>query len=91
MVDVADWLHGLGLGQYADAFRANDVDDEILPELTVDDNLAGSTELATQLDPEDLREIITAYHGRVTAVVNRFGGFVAKAVKCPCSAGSRMP
>jgi class 3 adenylate cyclase len=36
-VDVAEWLSGLGLGQYAPAFAANDIDGEILPELTADD------------------------------------------------------
>ena len=36
-VDVADWLSGLGLGQYAPAFAANDIDGEVLPELTADD------------------------------------------------------
>jgi class 3 adenylate cyclase len=36
-MDVAAWLRGLGLGQYAPAFRANDVDSEVLPQLTVDD------------------------------------------------------
>jgi hypothetical protein len=36
-MDVAEWLHGLGLGHYAPAFAANDIDDEVLPELTADD------------------------------------------------------
>jgi hypothetical protein len=36
-LDVADWLRGLGLGQYAEAFAANDIDSEVLPELTADD------------------------------------------------------
>src|SRR5438046_9863813 len=36
-IDVADWLSGLGLGQYAPAFAANDIDAEVLPELTADD------------------------------------------------------
>jgi SAM domain (Sterile alpha motif) len=36
-LDVADWLRGLGLGQYAEAFAANDIDSEALPELTADD------------------------------------------------------
>src|ERR1700750_3069532 len=36
-MDVAAWLGGLGLQQSAPAFRANDVDDEVLPELTADD------------------------------------------------------
>jgi SAM domain (Sterile alpha motif) len=33
-MDVAAWLRGLGLEQYALAFRANDVDGEVLPEPT---------------------------------------------------------
>ena len=36
-MNVAAWLRGLGLEQYVPAFRDNDVDDEVLPELTVDD------------------------------------------------------
>jgi SAM domain (Sterile alpha motif) len=35
--DVAAWLRGLGLEQYAPAFRDNDVDGEVLPQLTSDD------------------------------------------------------
>jgi class 3 adenylate cyclase len=36
-VDVAAWLRGLGLGRYAEAFRANDIDADVLPELTAED------------------------------------------------------
>ena len=36
-MDIAAWLRGLGLAQYASAFRDNDVDGEVLPELTADD------------------------------------------------------
>ena len=36
-MDIADWLHGLGLEQYAPSFAANDIDSEVLPELTADD------------------------------------------------------
>src|SRR5580704_16347940 len=36
-MDVAAWLRGLGLEQYAPSFRDNDVDGEVLPELTADD------------------------------------------------------
>jgi len=129
-LDVAQWLRGLGLDQYAAAFRDNDIDAEILPELTAEDltglgvasighrrkllaalaalreattpptpisaepadttaverrqltimfcDVVGSTELATRLDPEDLREVIGAYHRCVAEVLGRFGGFVAK-------------
>src|SRR6516225_9834566 len=41
-------------------------------------DLVGSTELAARLDPEDLRDIIGAYHHAVAGVVARFEGFVAK-------------
>ena len=133
-MDVAAWLRGLGLEQYAPAFRDNDVDGEVLPELTADDlisigvtsvghrrkllaaiaalgatppaarsrqrdirdatgsaadaerrqltvmfcDLVGSTALSTRLDPEDLRELIGAYHRAVAETVSRFDGFVAK-------------
>jgi class 3 adenylate cyclase len=36
-MDVEAWLRRLGLEQYAAAFRDNDVDDKVLPELTSDD------------------------------------------------------
>jgi class 3 adenylate cyclase/predicted ATPase len=129
-VNIADWLEGLGLGQYATAFAENEIDREILPSLTSDDlreigvvaighrrrlldaiaaldaapppppaeattvaapttaerrqltvmfcDLVGSTPLATRFDPEDLREIVGAYHHVVTETVARSAGFVAK-------------
>src|SRR6201987_457394 len=132
-IAITDWLRGLGLEQYAPAFRDNDVDSEVLPQLTVDDlisigvtsvghrrnllaaiaalgapaaattiptaalsdasaptdaerrqltlmfcDLVGSTPLSTRFDPEDLREIVGAYHRCVADTVGRFGGFVAK-------------
>jgi class 3 adenylate cyclase/predicted ATPase len=129
-MDVGDWLRNLGLGQYAAAFRDNEIDASVLPGLTTEDlkdlgvtlvghrrrlldaiaalgqeavcapsaapvpaaaaeaerrqltvlfcDLAGSTELAARLDPEDLRAIIAAYHQAVAAVLTGFGGFVAK-------------
>src|ERR1700751_2345090 len=128
-IDIAEWLRGLGLERYAPAFRDNDIDGEVLPELTADDltglgitsighrrrllaaiaalrpqalqpdpepppahggeaerrqltvmfcDLVGSTPLSTRFDPEDLREIVGAYHRCVTDTVGRFGGFVAK-------------
>jgi class 3 adenylate cyclase len=139
LINVADWLRRLGLEQYEPAFAANDIDEEVLPELTAEDlaglgvssighrrrllaaiaalragttggltplpnpppqagdgrvgagtdaerrqltvmfcDLVGSTPLSTQFDPEDLREIVGAYHRCVTDTVGRFGGFVAK-------------
>ena len=134
-MDVAAWLRGLGLEQYAPAFRDNDVDGEVLPELTADDliglgvnsighrrkllaaiaalgaappatplpnpppqagegrvgaeaerrqltvmfcDLVGSTALSARLDPEDLREVIGAYHRCCADLIGEAGGFVAK-------------
>src|SRR5919106_1336871 len=41
-------------------------------------DLVGSTELAARLDPEDLGQVIRAYHGACTETVERWGGHVAK-------------
>ena len=41
-------------------------------------DLVGSTALSAQMDPEDLREVISAYQKCVAETVQRFGGFVAK-------------
>ena len=136
-MDVAAWLRGLGLEQYTPAFRENDVDGEVLPDLTAEDliglgvnsighrrkllaaiaalgaeptrglaqpaasatstpisppaseaerrqltvmfcDLVGSTVLSARLDPEDLREVIGAYHRCCADLVTEAGGFVAK-------------
>ena len=130
-VNIAAWLHGLGLQQYEKAFRENAIDATVLPELTAEDlrdigvdlvghrrkllaaiaalrdecrpepaerreaidtagtaerrqltvmfcDLVGSTALSARLDPEDLREIIAAYHRAVAAIVVEAGGFVAR-------------
>src|SRR6267378_4368986 len=125
-MDVAEWLRGLGLEQYAPAFRDNDIDEEVLRRLTGEDlrelgvtsighrrrlldaiaalgtaeappaptpvpiaaseaerrqltvmfcDLVGSTALSARFDPEDLREILGAYHRCVAATVGRFAGF----------------
>jgi class 3 adenylate cyclase/tetratricopeptide (TPR) repeat protein len=134
--EITQWLSRLRLEQYAEAFRKNDIDGEILAELTADDliglgitsighrrkllaaiatlrnggssdadvparsekrdgdvgtgpaerrqltimfcDLVGSTALASRLDPEDMREVLTGYRAAVTEVVGGFGGYVAK-------------
>jgi hypothetical protein len=48
-------------------------------------DLVGSTALSARMDPEDLREVISAYQKCVAETVQRFGGFVAKWL----SSGSR--
>ena len=131
-MDVAEWLRGLGLEQYAPAFRDNDIDEEILRRLTGEElrelgvrsighrrrlldaisalgavsadipstaasldvpaqaeaerrqltvmfcDLVGSTALSARLDPEDLREIIAAYHRAVAEVIAKSDGFVSR-------------
>ena len=41
-------------------------------------DLVGSTALSARLDPEDMREIVSAYHHRCADVIGKSGGFVAK-------------
>ena len=41
-------------------------------------DLADSTILSTELDPEDLQDVIRAYQNRVTDIVRHYEGFVAK-------------
>ena len=132
-MDVAEWLRGLGLEQYAPAFRDNDIDGEVLRRLAGDDlrdlgvisvghrrrlldaiaalsdprpapeaslatvqttevigaaerrqltvlfsDLVDSTMLASRLDPEEVGEVIGAYHRCVADVIGRFDGFLAK-------------
>ncbi len=129
--DIAQWLEGLGLGQYAQAFADNDIEHDLLPKLTDDDleklgvaslghrkrlltafeelspdvvapgkkqsgqellageaerrqltvmfcDLVGSTALSSQLDPEDMREVLRACQDACAGVVTRYEGFVAK-------------
>jgi class 3 adenylate cyclase len=124
-LNIADWLRGLSLERYAETFRDNAIEIEVLPELSEADleklgvllghrkimlkaiaapapqpvaepallrgnaaerrqltvmfcDLVGSTALSTRFDPEDLRDVIGAYHRCVADTVARFGGFVAK-------------
>jgi class 3 adenylate cyclase/predicted ATPase len=41
-------------------------------------DLVGSTAISTRLDPEDLRQLIAAYHACVSKVVERYDGFLAQ-------------
>jgi class 3 adenylate cyclase len=41
-------------------------------------DLVGSTALSARMDPEDLREVISAYQKSVAETVRRFGGFVQR-------------
>ena len=41
-------------------------------------DMVGSTALSTQLDPEDLREVITSFQDKCRDAIVRYGGFVAR-------------
>lgn len=41
-------------------------------------DLVGSTEMATRLDAEDMREVINGYQNSVAGIIGRFQGFTAK-------------
>jgi class 3 adenylate cyclase/predicted ATPase len=128
-LDIDGWLRGIGLEQYAQTFRDNAIDADVLCDLTDEHlrelglplgarlkllravaalstgqmsispeittpaprtdaerrqvtvmfaDLVGSTALSARMDPEDLRELISAYQKCVAKTVQRFGGFVAK-------------
>src|SRR5580692_1622212 len=130
-MDVGAWLRGLGLGQYEASFRGNEIDADVLPELTDQHlkdlgvslghrlkmlrairelacdapvkaqpaavaepkhqdtaerrqltvmfcDLVGSTAFSARLDPEDMREIVGAYHRCCADLITKAGGFVAK-------------
>jgi class 3 adenylate cyclase len=47
-------------------------------------DLVGSTALSTQVDPEDLRELVNAYHRGCAERAARFGGNVAKCMATAC-------
>jgi class 3 adenylate cyclase/tetratricopeptide (TPR) repeat protein len=55
---------------------ASDAERRHLTVMFVD--LVGSTEMATKIDPEDMRGVITAYQNTIAGIVTRFEGFVAK-------------
>ena len=46
-------------------------------------DLVGSTPLSSRLDPEDLREVIAAYHRAVAEVVTR--------LRCPVDDSDQSP
>ncbi len=41
-------------------------------------DLVGSTTLSTKLDPEDMREVITAFQGKCREAIQRYAGFIAR-------------
>ena len=131
---VTRWLEELGLGKYAAVFAENDIDTELLLQLTDDDlkelgvaslghrkkmlnsigilrsedvrvatsdletisvsidkaeaerrqltvmfcDLVGSTAFSTQLDPEDLRDVITSFQDKCRKAIQRYEGFIAR-------------
>jgi class 3 adenylate cyclase/predicted ATPase len=129
-LDIDGWLRGIGLERYAQTFRENAIDADVLRDLTEDHlrelglslgarlkllraiatlgtseqppaspeitptaprtgaerrqltvmfvDLVGSTALSARLDPEDMREIVGAYHRSCAEQIAKAGGFVAK-------------
>ncbi|MEE8291083.1 MAG: adenylate/guanylate cyclase domain-containing protein, partial [Candidatus Tectomicrobia bacterium] len=131
--DIDQWLKELGLSKYSELFAENEVDLEVLPDLTEQDlkdlaiplghrkkllkaiaalsedadkvghaaepaaasppahaeaerrqltvmfcDLVGSTALSTNLDPEDLRELIASFQDKCREAIQRYAGFIAK-------------
>jgi hypothetical protein len=47
-------------------------------------DLVGSTALASRVDPEDLREVIGAYHNCLAETTERYNGFIARYMAMAC-------
>jgi class 3 adenylate cyclase len=129
-LDIDGWLRRIGLEQYAQTFRDNAIDADVLRDLTNDHlrelglplgarlkllravatlgtseqppaspeitptaprtdaerrqltimfcDLVGSTALSTRFDPEDMQEIVGAYHRCCADLIVEAGGFVAR-------------
>jgi hypothetical protein len=54
-------------------------------------DLVGSTALSARMDPEDLREVISAYQKCVAETVRRFGGFIANTWATVCRSILAIP
>jgi len=62
--------------QNSDTGETSDAERRHLTVMFVD--LVGSTEMATRMDAEDMRDVITSYQNTVAGVASRYEGFVAK-------------
>jgi len=147
MQQIVDWLERLGLGQYGQRFAENDIDFEVLSDLTDQDlekigvasvghrrkllraianlggletitpaaaiaagppatpraadtaerrqvtvmfsDLVGSTALSARMDPEDLRELISAYQKCVTEAVRHFAIYSLQSMAVSLKASTR--
>lgn len=58
-MDVAAWLRGLGLGQYEQTFRENDVDAEVLMDLTAGIPLQASYPATIKLTTHETSSLAT--------------------------------
>ena len=54
-------------------------------------DLVDSTALASQLDPEDLREVVRAYQDTCAKVIARFEGISRSISAMACSSTSAIP
>ena len=54
-MNITAWLHGLGLQQYEKAFRENEIDATVLPELTAEDLRDIGVNLASADTPDRKR------------------------------------
>ena len=80
--DITQWLEGLGLGQYAEVFAENDVDFEVLPNLS-DDNLIPIT--------AGYRTYACATDTAICACFVQFVGWMFSGKKTPDQLGKPAP
>src|SRR5262249_45454905 len=68
-MDVVVWLRSLGLGQYEAAFRDNEIDETVLPNLTA----------------EDLKDLGVSVVGHRRKLLDAIGALRAAGAKAPSS------
>ena len=85
-MDIGAWLRGLGLEHYEQAFRDNDIDADLLPELTADDLIAiGITSVGHR------RRLLAAAAARKTEVSQAPKDGVVEQVPPPSPTTSQSP
>jgi class 3 adenylate cyclase len=76
---IAELAGAAPASQHPSLVEANPQDNAERRQLTVMfADLVGSTALAARMDPEDLREVVAAYHRCAGETVRRLGGFVSQ-------------
>ena len=79
MTEVREWLEAIGLGQYADAFEANDIDTDLL--IRLDDQLLKDIGVASAGHRLRLRDAIAKL--APTSIAEPNAAIASRLLRCP--------